>query len=368
MAAFERLMRRLGFVKLGDYGLVLTPDDRIQSTRPHVLEDTLGAPIVGWLESDLAVAELPRFGAPKEPSRKIEPPASLIASLSSPALPKYVERPPVAAAPIRLPTDEVEDAEPENEWEWEAALARARAAAEQAEAAARTFAPAPAPAPQPVVASQAVPFRRAQPVIAPQQRAASPSPTTSALAPKPSTTAPTSPGLPRAVLGGARPMLRPVTPLPAEPETAKSAGPTRPLGKLKVVRDVGTQPGKLSTKAPRARKTAPMTSAVAPSEPGRTQRARTARPGSSPGASEDAVRTKTAPMAVATAPATVTTPTARHRLARGTDPITPPAEKPAAVLLQPAPVAPAPPTAPAPMKPASITSLPSIKQRMISKS
>ena len=47
--AISRLLARLGFVRIGRFGLVLTPDDRILSTRPAVLDDGLGGKIVGLL-------------------------------------------------------------------------------------------------------------------------------------------------------------------------------------------------------------------------------------------------------------------------------------------------------------------------------
>lgn len=173
MAPIDKLLRRLGFVKLADYGLVLTAEDRIQSTRPHVLEDSLsGAPVVGWLESDLAAAELPKWGAPKQAPRSIEPPpASLVASLSSQGLPKWVDAPPVempawsAAVPV---APAAPAAEPEDEIDWEQALARAREAASHAEAPAPAPAPKPAPYQRPaktmaIVASEAGPRKVAAP-------------------------------------------------------------------------------------------------------------------------------------------------------------------------------------------------------------
>ena len=50
-------LERLGFVRLRDFGLLLTPDRRIVTTR-EVLDDGYGATVVGWEDSDLAAAEL----------------------------------------------------------------------------------------------------------------------------------------------------------------------------------------------------------------------------------------------------------------------------------------------------------------------
>ena len=46
---------------LSRYGLVMTHDDRILSTRPAVLDDGAGGRIVGWQDGDLAAMELPSY-------------------------------------------------------------------------------------------------------------------------------------------------------------------------------------------------------------------------------------------------------------------------------------------------------------------
>lgn len=163
MGAIDKLAKKLGFVRLDRYGLVHTPDDRILSTRPTVLDDGVGGKIVGWLDSDLAAAELERWGAPKEaPRKKIEFPkaAQVIAPMAAPvpapapapapgpkpvaAAPKPLPgvAPMVVAAPAPAPVPVQVAPEPpveEDEWEWEIAVARARAEA----------APAAAPLPKP---------------------------------------------------------------------------------------------------------------------------------------------------------------------------------------------------------------------------
>src|SRR5688572_16022425 len=70
MPAIQQLLRRLGFVKLDRYGLVLTPDGRIATTRV-VLDDGTGGPIVGWQDGDQAITELPAWQPPQ--ARKAEP-------------------------------------------------------------------------------------------------------------------------------------------------------------------------------------------------------------------------------------------------------------------------------------------------------
>ena len=61
MGAIDNFLKRWGFAKLDRYGLVLTGDERVITTRP-VLDDGLGGKIVGWLEGDLAAMELETWG------------------------------------------------------------------------------------------------------------------------------------------------------------------------------------------------------------------------------------------------------------------------------------------------------------------
>lgn len=196
--AISSVLRRLGFVKLDTYGLVLTPDDRILSTRSTVLDDGLGQKIVGWQEGDLAAMELERWAPPQAAPRKatakpiarpiVNPPSAtaMAPTVPSPAMPPPIPRakppttpPPVVAAltqrplpgmtvaparqvavaqpletvaprhkrpptPIPLETmpmarvaDPTQVGEDGDEWEWQIAVARARAAAEWAEEAAQ---------------------------------------------------------------------------------------------------------------------------------------------------------------------------------------------------------------------------------------
>jgi hypothetical protein len=183
MGAIHRLLERLGFVKLDRYGLLLTPDGRIISSRPAVLDDGLGGRIVGWLDGDLAAMELekwePARPAPKQatasrvavahaPTVPVRPPVPLAAKVVAPAAPLPIAPAPVIVAPppvappvvVAAPPPVAPAEEPEeDDWEWTVAMAKARAAAEEAEAAAAApkfvapapapKAPAPAPAPKP---------------------------------------------------------------------------------------------------------------------------------------------------------------------------------------------------------------------------
>jgi hypothetical protein len=95
MSAFQQLLRRWGFVKLGDYGLVLTPEGRVVSTRPGVLDDGSGGRVVGWADDDLAMAELkpwePARPAPRGPAKPVAPVAVAPVTVA-----------PVAVAPVTV--------------------------------------------------------------------------------------------------------------------------------------------------------------------------------------------------------------------------------------------------------------------------
>jgi len=160
MPAIDRLMKKLGYVKLSAFGLVLTPEGRVLSMRPAVLDDGLGGKIVGWQDGDLAAAELERWGAAPapQPARPAAKPA--VATRVAPPIPQptaqmVVREAPVPASVAPIPTlirpaapakpvarvAPVDNVAPqpvaeEDDWEWTIAIARARAAAEEAEDAA----------------------------------------------------------------------------------------------------------------------------------------------------------------------------------------------------------------------------------------
>ncbi len=157
MPAIDRLMKKLGYVKLSSYGLVLTPDGRVLSMRPAALDDGLGGRIVGWQEGDLAAMELEKW-EPARPApraavatRGASPRHSVAAAVPPiPTIPARVTREasmPIQVAPVPsmirpapapAPVAFVA-AEPiveEDDWEWTIAIARARAAADEVEVAA----------------------------------------------------------------------------------------------------------------------------------------------------------------------------------------------------------------------------------------
>ncbi|HEX3473559.1 MAG TPA: hypothetical protein VHT91_00885 [Kofleriaceae bacterium] len=151
MPTIQQLLQRWGFVKLRSYGLELTADGRILSTRPAVLDDGTGGPIVGWQDGDVSIWKLSRWSGGSRVGSEV---ASGV--IQAPAAPAPAARPAIpasseaSAAPSR-PSAPVIPAgvagEPpvdEDDWEWTIALARARVAVEEAEVA-RPPAVAPRP-------------------------------------------------------------------------------------------------------------------------------------------------------------------------------------------------------------------------------
>ena len=116
MGAINRLLKRWGYARLDEFGLLLTADDRIVATRPMVLDDGLGAPVVGWRDGDLAAIELapwtrpadqrpsqPRAQRPASTAQRMRVPAASMppASPAQPAIAAPAE--PVAVADLAQP-------------------------------------------------------------------------------------------------------------------------------------------------------------------------------------------------------------------------------------------------------------------------
>lgn len=179
MPAIDSLMKRLGYVKLSSYGLVLTPEGRVLSMRPAALDDGLGGRIVGWEEGDLAAMELdkwePARPAPKAAvaTRVAVPPRAPVVQTSSrqpiptmivreTALPVTVAQVPSIQRPALMVAAPVvakvapEPVVEEDDWEWTIAIARARAAADEVELAAAS----PPPAPPKFVAAKTLPIAK----------------------------------------------------------------------------------------------------------------------------------------------------------------------------------------------------------------
>jgi hypothetical protein len=165
MGIRKKLLERLGYVRLRDYGLHLTPDHRVVATRGVVLDDGYGACVVGWNDGDLAAAELLPWGAsrsaprtkalpapPPEPPRAsitlppdppraksitapppVEAPRAKSISVPPPIRAKSTTTPPVFAEATPVPAKPAPPAiEEEVDWETEIAAARARAEAADA--------------------------------------------------------------------------------------------------------------------------------------------------------------------------------------------------------------------------------------------
>lgn len=134
MSAIDRLLKRLGYAKLDDYGLLLTAEDRVLATRPRILDDGMGGRLVGWKANDLASSEL----EPWHPDKRSVPrdlafPVALGMARPMPVpfplpVPESTPAPQASAAPA--PEHVEPSPEPESEeddWEWQIAAARARA-------------------------------------------------------------------------------------------------------------------------------------------------------------------------------------------------------------------------------------------------
>ena len=163
MPAIQHLLQRWGFVKLDRYGLRLTSDGRILSTRPAVLDDGTGGRVVGWQDGDVSIWRLSRWPAasplgsevasrvaapPAAAQPSSPPPAAVPASSAAGAVEAPASRPSRPSARVMRGEVAGEPVVDEDDWEWTIALARARVAVEEAEAA-RPPAPARSPAPAP---------------------------------------------------------------------------------------------------------------------------------------------------------------------------------------------------------------------------
>jgi hypothetical protein len=116
MGVFDRVIRRRGYVKLAEYGLALSPDDRVVS-----LHD--GA-IVGRRAHDVEL-----------------PPVHIVVARPPPRpLPRAAPQ-----APPPMPRAATPEPIEDDDWDWQIAIARARAAAEEIE---RAVMPPPVPRPR----------------------------------------------------------------------------------------------------------------------------------------------------------------------------------------------------------------------------
>jgi hypothetical protein len=173
MTLVDRMLKRLGLVKLSRFGLVLTAEGRIMSLRSTVLDDGLGGRIVGWHDRDLAAMELDPMSLAPAPQKAVAPAVAIsLPPVSRPPVPKAppvtpVKAPvpvPVASVPAVAVAEEMD----EDDWEWHIALARARAAAEEADhkaAQARFRDTIPTVRPVPALGTVPPPIAAASPVV-----------------------------------------------------------------------------------------------------------------------------------------------------------------------------------------------------------
>jgi len=116
----NKLLERLGFVRLREYGLILTPDHRIVASRGVALDDGYGACVVGWRDGDLAAAELMPWGASRSaprtkalPAPPPEPPRARSITLPpDPPRAKTPTAPPSESTRAKTPTAPPPEAPP----------------------------------------------------------------------------------------------------------------------------------------------------------------------------------------------------------------------------------------------------------------
>src|SRR6185295_1352982 len=116
MSVIQHLLQRWGFVKLRRYGLELTSDGRILSTRSAVLDDGTGGRIVGWHDGDVSIWKLSRIDREEPGIPSVSAPRSVASADAAPV------RPSVRVMPVEVAGDVPVE---EDDWEWSIALARA---------------------------------------------------------------------------------------------------------------------------------------------------------------------------------------------------------------------------------------------------
>jgi hypothetical protein len=138
MVVLSAILRRLGYIKLADYGLALGPGGTVISMRETEADWHLGAGADPLFTAGLAPSTAPAIAVPPA----LPMPIAQVAPLpsSEPVADRSASAPPVdqAADDGGAPDDEPSD----DEWQWKLAMARARAAAEDAQ---RVEAASPAP-------------------------------------------------------------------------------------------------------------------------------------------------------------------------------------------------------------------------------
>lgn len=303
MSPIDSLMTRLGYVKLGRYGLALTPQGRIISTQPSILDDGSGGRIVGWQRGDLAEMELATLPVGKAPAAPPPIPVAPVRTFAHTVPVAVVPAPravtPVVVAPTPAPvqvaklalagiaqfsapmmppspqqSDDVAGEADDDDWDWQMAVARARAAADEVEAAviakpapraiAVTPPPAPltaptgtrvSPPPMPVRAPKMVaPVIRDSSMV-PSRAPAKPAAPANVVPLRQASTAPSSKPAPlpprRAARGTGQVSDDPATAKVAiAPAPARSASPSRPMPLAPPTEDTGIRPAPVRRAGP----------------------------------------------------------------------------------------------------------------------
>jgi len=122
--------------------LMLTPEGRVLTTRPAILDDGTGGRIVGWQDDDVAVSELKACEVSRIARQAVPvPPLAVVSAPVVPVVPVVSETSQapasVASAAVMAVAVAPEPVVDEDDWEWTIALAKARAA--------ETIDPGPAP-------------------------------------------------------------------------------------------------------------------------------------------------------------------------------------------------------------------------------
>jgi hypothetical protein len=129
MPAITSLLRKFGYIKIADYGLLLNDEHRVVTLQENSLIDAGGGRIVGWKANDLAPMALSVWPATKSVSPAAGPALATVVA-TQPArvvLPQAAQILTIAMEPVAIRAAGVAE---EDEWEWEIALARARVARE----------------------------------------------------------------------------------------------------------------------------------------------------------------------------------------------------------------------------------------------
>ena len=106
MSLVEGILARFGYAKLRRYGLALTPDGRVVTLQPSILDAGTGSRIVGWTAGDAGAIGMTAISlaSPVAPPVAAAP-ATFVAVFPVspvPVAPPVAETPRVVPAPARV--------------------------------------------------------------------------------------------------------------------------------------------------------------------------------------------------------------------------------------------------------------------------